>query len=194
MQRLLVVDTETGGLDPLEYSILSVGAVVWERRRVVAEIEVFVHENPILCDEEALQVNRVDLDWLEEHGKNPASTVSLLESFLAEYFGKPDNDHKVCLVGHNVQFDIGFLKRLYRLGGGDFSKRFSHRSVDTASVLQFLMLTGLMPLEQPSSTEAFAFFGIDAGDKRHTALGDARATAIMLDKLLDVACESVQST
>lgn len=186
MQRYLVVDTETAGLDPLEHSILSVAAVAWERRRIVDEVEVFVAEPRIVFQPEAMAVNRLDLDWVRKHGRNPEEAVAGLEKFVRQHFPEAGSGDKVPLVGHNLHFDVGFLKRLYRLAGADYEAVFSHRVIDTMSVLRFFILGGKLPPNVSGSSAAFAHFAVPTDEHtRHTALGDARATALLLDRLLD---------
>lgn len=187
MKRFLIIDTETGGFDPQTYSILALGAVVWERNRVIDQVEFFVAEPQPKCDPEALKINRIDLDWLAEHGEPPDVVVGRLEEFLKPHFSDLAAGEGISLVGHNVQFDVDFVKRLYRLAGRRFAGIFSHRVIDTSSVLRFLILAGKLPLSSAGSSEAFEYFQIPIDpDERHTALADARATSALLDKLIDI--------
>jgi DNA polymerase-3 subunit epsilon len=89
-------------------------------------------------------------------------------------------------VGHNVGFDIGMLKRLCKLANAvPFEDLFSHRSLDTMSILRYLHLAGKVPESALSSTGGFDHFGIIVPPAdRHTALGDARATAELLNRML----------
>jgi len=191
MTRLLVLDTETGGIDSATQSVLSVGLVVWDDGQLVAQTEVLVAENPVVTTPEAMAVNRIDLERHKAQALPPAVAVERIEQFVAAHFGDAfEAGEKVVLAGHNIGFDIGFLKRLYRLTEMPFERRFSHRSVDTASIMRFLQLCGLAPAEALTSDGAFAFFGIEPalGD-RHTALGDARATAELLQRLVGLVRE-----
>jgi len=89
------------------------------------------------------------------------------------------------VAGHNVQFDIDFIGRLYRLAGAEFDELFSHRVLDTAGILAFLILAGRLPPSCSNSSGAFEYFGIEfEPKKRHTALADAIATASLLKSLL----------
>ncbi len=185
MRRLLVIDTETGGLDPTTHSILSVGGIVWEEGRLVDSFEVFIVEPELVVDSRALQVNQIDLDWHRAHGLSPVDAMKALRFFLERHFGDPRTSGKVPLAGHNVSFDIGFLKRLCRLANVSFEEVFSHRVLDTAGIIRFLVLARKLDLPEASSTEAFKYFGIEVETgMRHTALGDARATATLLNKLI----------
>lgn len=90
-------------------------------------------------------------------------------------------------MGHNLFFDVSFLRRLYRQAGIAFDPVFSHRLTDTAAIIRFLVLAERLPLTGASSTEAFDFFHIPFNsDRRHTALEDARTTALLLNKLIEV--------
>lgn len=186
MTKLLVIDTETGGIDPDRHSLLSVAAVVWADGRIEGEIEILVGEADVTVTARALEINRIDL---VEHARGavpPAEALSRLLGFVAEHFRvELAAGEQVVLVGHNVGFDVGFLRRLCRLAGASFPAQFSHRMLDTASVLRFLSLAGFVPAAAVASTEAFAHFGVCIPPElRHTALGDARATADLLTRLV----------
>ena len=189
MPRMLVFDTETGGTDPEIHSILSLGAVVWEDGRFGATFEVRIAEPQFVLTARAMEINKIDIVQHCKRAVAPAEAMQrfcvFLEAAFPEQLASKD---KIALVGHNVNFDVGFLKRLCRLAGIPFEKWFSHRQMDTAGILRFLTLAGKLHLTGAGSTEAFEYFGIEVAlEERHTALGDAKATALLLNKLLEVA-------
>jgi DNA polymerase-3 subunit epsilon len=186
MTRLLIIDTETGGTNPFLHSILSLAGVVWEEGTVKGVFEILINEGShLVVDTEAMEINRIDLKDVRERGVSPAAAVAAFKEFLWCHF-EPD-ERKVSVAGHNVGFDVGFLKRLYTEAGEDYDAVFSHRLLDTASVIAFLSLTDKISLTGAGSTAAFEYFGIlvHARD-RHTASGDALATARLLSKLVDL--------
>ena len=181
--RLLVIDTETGGIDPLKWSILSIGAVAWENGEILGETEILVAEQPIQAEPGAMKVNRINLKEHAAIGLAPKRAVANLENFFLQYFPQG----KVPLAGHNIGFDIGFLQRLYRLAALDFEERFSHRSIDTSSIMNFLKLAGKLPIPSSSLESGLKYFQIEVKDSdRHTALADARATAKLLTALIEL--------
>jgi DNA polymerase III subunit epsilon len=189
MAKLLVIDTETGGTDPLAHSLLSLGAAVWSDGEVGARVELFVAEEPLAATAEALEINRIDLATHCARAVRPSEAVTAFEAFVREAFRDEfARGEKAVLVGHNIGFDVGFLKRLYRLAGADFESTFSHRTLDTAGVLRFLSLAGLRAGTAADLTAALSELGISVEeDARHTALGDATATALLLTRLLALA-------
>ncbi len=196
--RILIFDTETGGLDEDRNAILEIAGYVWQRvpggpGKVLGSFRYAVDDPDGICDPEALAINGIDM---ATHNGTPAYVVvAMMESFIRDvYFNGEDvNDRKVVLGGHNVStFDIGFLRRLYRIAGYEtkgreshFERVFSHRVVDTCSIVRFLVLAGVLPLEGAGSKEAFEYFGIYP-DKAHTALADADATMKLLDKMVEL--------
>lgn len=185
--KLLVIDTETGGLDSNEQSILSFGAVVLEGGKIIDSIEVFINENPIIATPQALAVNKIDLEWLRKNGISPLAAVTNIAAFVTMHFGRT----KAKLGGQNIGFDLGFAKRLWRLVYGDsfmqvWEKLFSHRTHDTMHVLRFLGAAGVLPSAGGDLESAADFLGIDLSDfKRHSARDDARLTAMVLVGLID---------
>lgn len=85
------------------------------------------------------------------------------------------------LAGHNTQFDVGFLKENKR----SYNELFSHRIIDTYTLLRSLYYTGKISEDISSSAQAFKFFGIQV-DGRHTAKGDVIATVELYNKLLEL--------
>lgn len=180
--RLVIIDSETSGLDPTVNSLLSIGVVVWEDGQIRDDIELFIAEEKIATDPESMRINKINLSLHKQHAISPNEAVRKLEIFLSKYF---DFKSRIPLAGHNVSFDVGFLRRLYRLAGFNYENRFSHRLLDTASVMRFLAIAGRLPIDNPGLDAGLKYFGINvAARDRHSALGDARATAKLLRELI----------
>lgn len=179
-ERIVVLDTETGGLDPAQHSILSIGMVDWTGKH---QTEIFVNEGEIGSDPRSMEVNGIDLDWIRKYGVSPKTAVRKVEKFLNGLgMGRP-----LMICGHNVAFDMAYMRRLYTLAGKDTPRDFSHRSIDTHTLLWALAAQGRLPRTARSSDGAFGHFDIaPPDDKRHTALGDAIATRDLLIQLLDL--------
>jgi len=190
MPRLLVIDTETSGTDPALHSILSFACLVWENGSEGNSLSFLVREaSKVVADPEAMKINGIDLSDIQAKGCTPRAAVDSIDTFCAQNFPESRRGDKVVLAGHNICFDVAFLRRLYAVAGRNFDAIFSHRMIDTASIVRFLGLAGFLDLPEPSSDSAFRHFGI-APDRnsRHTALGDARATHALLNHLIGLLC------
>jgi len=182
VSKILIIDTETGGLDPAIHSILSLGAVVLENNEIKDSKEWFIIEPIIHVTVDAMAINEIALDQLPYKASLAADVVQQLEEWLALNFGA----EKITLGGQNINFDVAFLKRLYQFNPVySFNKRFSYRMVDTASIAWYLMETGKLQIEKPSLTLLFQYFNLTP-PVAHTALGDALATANLLVKLKEL--------
>ncbi|MCE9592822.1 MAG: 3'-5' exonuclease [Planctomycetes bacterium] len=185
--KLLVVDTETGGTDPRRHSLLTVGAVVWDQGEIGEELGLRVLERELVVDPEAMAINRIDLAEHHRDALEPRLAAIELVKFVERNFVGSKGPEPAVVCGHNVAFDVAFLKRLFEQAELPYDKCFSHRTLDTASVLRFLALAGRIPAEWVGSSKAFAHFGIRfSRNARHTATADARATARLLNRLLDL--------
>jgi DNA polymerase-3 subunit epsilon len=181
--KLLVVDTETGGFDPEEHSILSIGAVVWRPFEILDSKEVLISEPEINYDEEALAVNKIDIEYLKENGLAPLEAIKELEDFVDSYFSP---NERMILAGHNIWFDIRFIERLYKIAGRNFREKFAYRLLDTASLLLFLSESNVISVDKPSLDDAIKYFKIDPPKKRHSAIDDAIATSMLLSDLFKI--------
>ncbi len=180
--KILFIDTETGGLDPLSHSILSVAFTVWENGKIFNSKEFLINDGILNVSEKALEINKIDISEHSRIALKSEIAVLEIENFLNQNFNL---DEKIILCGHNILFDINFFKTFWIKNGNDYNKRFSHRYVDTASLLFFLSITNKLPEDLTSSQKAFDFFNIKI-DKRHSALGDVVATAELFNHLLEL--------
>ena len=184
-QRFLVVDTETGGLDCQDHSILSIAGVSWTPNEEVKPVfNLLIKENEINAIEKALKINKIDLNEVKSKGFSPEMAVFRIRGYLDAHFG-PER-RPIQLVAHNAPFDLGFIRRLYRLAGEDFKVDFRDRALDTCSVLQFLMISGKIGGFRASADTLFKAADVEIDEKdRHTAMGDALATAQSLEVLIN---------
>ena len=187
MSKLMVVDTETGGLDASRQSILSFGAVLLDGSVVRDSMQIFIKEPRIYAEPEALAINKIDLKWLRKNGLPPVTAVAEIVQFIGKHFQL----NQAVLAGQNIAFDVGFMQRLWRLAYGKEWRKawemvFNHRTHDTMHVLRFLGVAGALPFQTGSLQDAARFFNIDPNEfKPHNALDDARLTAMVLVELTE---------
>jgi len=187
MRRFVVIDTETGGLDPNEHSILSLGAVYLLDGAIQDTFSVVIAEPEMSTTLEALRVNGMTMAQIEAEGLPPVVAVNALTSWLL----KNDLRQRNTLAGHNVAFDIGFLKRLYRQAGKtdkEYSNCFSHRSLCTQTLALGLDAACVREFPHTSLDGLAKALGVvirEGGEKgKHDSLEDAVATAKILVKEL----------
>jgi DNA polymerase-3 subunit epsilon len=180
--RLLFIDTETGGLDPDKHSLLSFAMVIWEDMKIIDSKEVLINDGILSVNKEALSINKIDIEKHKQSAMTSSQAMDEIISFIGKHF---PGHGKITLAGHNVHFDADFLKRFFSANNKDFSEFFSHRIIDTSSILYYLYLSGRIKQKAVSSDKAFELFDIKV-EGRHTALGDAMATAKLFTTLLDL--------
>lgn len=84
------------------------------------------------------------------------------------------------LCGHNVAFDVGFLRKSYGLVGIPYE--FDYHTVDLWSIAFFMLGAQRIDLQTYNLTRLSSLYGIRRG-ARHDALEDVRATAAVLRHL-----------
>lgn len=173
----VVIDTETGGLNPDVHSLISVGLVDNTGQKMD---EFLVREPTLSSDPRSMAIHGISEAQIIAEGLAPELAVERFEAFFDGIEGT------ILLTGHNISFDLAFIKRLYRLANRSMMKRISHRSIDTHSLLWLGIQMGVLPPDTSSSDGAFRYFKIEPpAEKRHTALGDAIATQKLVEALLD---------
>ena len=182
MSRLLFIDTETGGLDPEKHSLLSVGFAVWDTNLGECYSAEYRLKNENYCiTKTAQKINKLtDSDFSD--AIIPKDLIKKFEEIKDIYF----SDYTaIPLAGHNTQFDVQFIKKMFKDNRRSIENAFLHRIVDTYSILKFLQDAGIITDKIDSSSQAFNYFEIIV-DGRHTALGDAKATMRLYEKLIQL--------
>lgn len=182
-RRFAFVDTETGGIIPGKHSLLSIGVVIWDLEDgIIDKREFYIKNKRYIVTKEAQRINKFDRKSHNEVAEEPKIVIEKLLSFLYKYF--PD-DTFIPLAGHNVQFDINFLKDFFKKNNRSYNQYFSHRSIDTYSVYKTLVLSQILSDNINSSHDAFSYFNIKV-DNRHNALSDCIATVELYEKMIDL--------
>lgn len=180
---VLVLDTETGGLSPQEHSLLTVAGVAWTPNTQPQPLfSLYIKENPIRTEPSAMEVNGLDLNTIRQEGLSPVDAVQAIRYALDQHYGP--SRAPICLAGHNVEFDKRFLKRLYHLANENYGDDFGGKPLDTVTIFQFFIASGLIRPGKANGDRMFASLGIPVAEsQRHTALGDAWATALCLSRM-----------
>lgn len=193
--KFLIIDTETGGENATDYSLLSLAAVVWQRGEIIEGKEWFICEQPEpIVRQTALDVNHIDYNWILENGLPPVQAFAEFEAFLTKHFSGLHFNNAIRLMGHNLPFDISFLKRLlhhagvHKRGFDWFQARFQKNYVDTVTEVVSSIEAFQIPFpsdELPNLKlgTCLKYFGVEE-ENTHEALADAKATGQLFTKLL----------
>ena len=107
MERLIVLDTETTGLDPKEgHRIIEIGAIEIINREITGkEFRKYIYSGKEVGDSE--KVHGITNAYLRKHGKEFNIIIDELISFIASS----------TVVIHNAPFDLAFLNNELKLAG-----------------------------------------------------------------------------
>lgn len=128
-KNFLVFDFETGGTDPRTTAATEIGCLMVDgntlefKETYQSLIKPFSEE--LQYTEAAFKVTGLSLDILNNEGKDIKLVVSEIEDYILRNTPYKDQKYKPVLVGHNVQFDIGYLSQIFLFCKKDFSKLIS---------------------------------------------------------------------
>jgi DNA polymerase III epsilon subunit-like protein len=167
------IDTETGGLDPREFSLLTVAAAIVDNDFNVVTTTSFGVKPPVyVVDPGAISVNKIDLVQHAKTSMSPEIACEELQLFLRTGMELADND-RLIPAGHNVAFDLDFIWT--QLMPEDMWRQYcAYPALDTASLARFFVTTKMIPAFF-SLTALRQLFSIETGDA-HNAMNDVLAT------------------
>ncbi len=187
MNKILFIDTETGGLDKDKHSLLTIGMCVYNGGRVTDRFYVDLKQDTYHVTVGALKVNNIKLEDL----KTPYDVaIRQIISFIQRNFG----NEKVVLGGHNLRFDLGFLTKFWKeatqtLSEYDrdrysFNKIFDYHFVDTMCLCIALKDAGILNAKNVRLQTLSEYLGVEVGEF-HNSLEDATATAMCYSKMIE---------
>ena len=185
-QAYIVLDVETGGLDPQTHSILEVSGILWKPGKVIQPVfDCYIKEENITTVPRAMEINQINLDKVEKHGRTPKEAINYIRNRLDDVLGIDRRPVKI--LAHNASFDYSFLRRLYELAGEKIYEDFYGRTVDSASILEFLMLADHIKGNRASADVLFESTNNQIKDnERHRSYYDALATAKSMETLFNI--------
>lgn len=181
MKRLFI-DTETGGIDPNIHSLLTIGLVVADGDRIIDRLELGIKHKVFNVTQEAMKINNINLADLTT---SPEDAFIIIDTFLKRNF-----DGKIKLGGHNIGFDVSFLKPFYEsvreylkslnpnIDIPTWNQRFDYHYIDTSIITTYLKDCGKLKVDSISLGKLIEYFNLQA-ESRHTAMEDATMTALV---------------
>lgn len=178
---MIVIDLEMSGINPSKHSILSIGAVDFSNSANQFYIECRLREDAKYM-RDALAVNGFTPKQIKDKNK------PMLKAALLAFIEWMDSINERTIGGHNVQFDIMFLKHSFRLYNIDYSV--GGRTVDTHALAyaHCLKRKVKIPLKYSRSniTSEFVakYCGLPIEPHPHNGLNGARIEAEELSRLI----------
>lgn len=186
--RILIGDTETGGLDPKVHSVFSVGALVGdlETGEIISQFEA-LHKLPSVDD------YKFTAKAIEIHGITPAQAFAegITTAEIRDKFMDLWHDHGAQIMGgHNWQYDVRMLAYgIYNIEPQQFEANFTYRSVDSMPLIR--LFSGNENIKSGASlSQTIKALNIDMSDlgknKFHAALFDSICCFRILHKFRKV--------
>lgn len=178
--KYFLFDTETGGVRK-EMSLLTLyGFILDENLKILDTIDLKIKPDDGVyhVNAQGLEMNRINLT---EHDK-VAKPISEVKTKLKNYICGWSLHQKLTPIGHNVRFDVKFVKTHLL---EDWDRYFDRRHIDTASIGKFLALSGIVPkLKSYSLSEMASAMMIEVDEsRRHEASYDADLTLAVLKSM-----------
>lgn len=179
MSKYVVFDTETGGLNAKENSLLTAYFGIYDAEfKLIDELYLYLKPDngSYNVTKGALAVNKINLVEHDEKATRTSDAASILANFLR----KNRSQSPLIPVAHNIKFDLDFLHEQL-LPKKAWEKNVSYRNMDTATVARFLIDSGILPAGQLASMGKLAeYFNVyeDLG-VAESELHDAKADCML---------------
>ena len=178
--ELVCFDLETGGLNPFRNGICSITLKIVEKD-IVKNIFIKPQHN-LQYDDIALQINGLDLEYLERVGVSEGLAIQQIKEFFKENF-----KYKPNMLAHNVVFDIQFMNALFQRNRARlFSDLCGYHPQDTMIMMSLLKQAGVIKIRSIKLTECYKYFFGKVFESAHTSEADVIACEKVYFKILEV--------
>lgn len=191
----LAFDTETTGIDAVKNNLLTACFIVLNDNLIeIDRLNLSIKYNEYNISIKAMEINKIDL--IKHHNSRNSVDLKTARSMLLDFLRKNKKAHSnsslsygynlFTPIGHNVSFDINFIKGCGLLSEYEYNSYISFNCVDTICIAQFFKLTGEIPKKQSISlSNLCSYYNIKSEENTesyHTAEYDIVMTLHLLRK------------
>jgi DNA polymerase III epsilon subunit-like protein len=138
-QKLFWFDVETTGIDNIQHEIIELSAIVEVSGEVKDRRSWFPSiTRPETANPDAMKVNGVSVEEVMARELTQEKMIQEICQWLAQWVNPKDKWDFYTPAGHNVAFDVGFLKKAFEdqfgveKGNARFSAFFDYHNLDTS--------------------------------------------------------------
>lgn len=181
--RYIAFDTETTGVLS-ESNLLSVCFMILDSNlEVVDVLNLSIKHKVYVVSLKALEVNGIDL---LEHDKKSMTLYEARKELLV-FLNINKGDKKYIPIGHNISFDIGFIKSSGLVKDIEYSELFDCNVIDTIVLCQNMKLRGRIGIDESLKLSNMCkYFGLKFEEANlHNAEYDIKMTVELLKRIND---------
>jgi len=178
LKNCVVLDIETSGFSAKKNAICSISMKKFNED---IKLNIYIKpNNKYEYNPQAMEVNGLTLEFLEENGMEEERAIMEVISFIKNNFeGKP------ITLGHNsIGFDIPFLEEHFNTYNLSFKSIVSHHSSDSMIIARFLRDIGKLKTKSVSLVNCYKeCFGKDF-EGAHESMSDVFATEAIYNEFI----------
>lgn len=159
--KLLFLDTETTGLDPVKNGIIQISGIIEIDGVVKEEFDFRCNIFPgKVCNGDALECNGKTLEQIKTF-EDPRVVYRKLVGILTKYIDRYDKNDRFYLVGQNVKFDYDMMRQWFEDNGDRYFYTFIfYHLIDIITISALFHITGIMKLPNMKLVTVAEHFGI----------------------------------
>jgi DNA polymerase-3 subunit epsilon len=187
IKKLLWIDLETTGLDPLNHGIIQLAGII-EIKGIIKE-EFNFKVKPIKGDgitKRAMEVHGININTIKSF-EDPSSTLERFIALLSKYVDPFNKKDKFQLIGYNSKFDYDFLRKWFEKQGEKwFGSYIWFPPIDVMNLSAYFLSDRRGEISNFKLDNIASLFGIESTDDQlHDAAFDIEMTRELYNKLLE---------
>ena len=188
MNKIIFIDTETGGVNPEKAALIQLSGIIRIDKKDVEKFNFYIKPfESSEVTEKALEVQGRTLEELKtdkyvEEKEVYKQFIKLLDKYIDKY----DRTDKFIVAGYNVRFDVDILKAFFQRHDNNFLFSYLDSSMlDPLYSIRLLQIAEVLPVLENNKLETWCkHFGIEL--KAHDSLEDIEATKKLIGKLISL--------
>jgi ribonuclease T len=181
---ILAIDTETTGLYEEGAALIEIGAVLYKDEEQIASLHTNIDADyKKTVSLKACAINRSTPSTVRNGYHSSVDFLQFADFLTMEVM--PKTLDKITVLGHNVHFDLTFIKDEFKrskiLGWADVV---NYRVIDTATIGSFLKSVGLLDVHNTGLSTLAKHLEVPYDpEQHHSALYDAQLSAQVYFKM-----------